>query len=288
MVNQMQRIDPKHAPMKALIQSDTIRKRFGEVLKDRAPQFLSSIVSVVNSNMALEKVDQTSVLNAAMTAATLDLPINPNLGFFYIVPYGGTAQAQMGYKGYIQLAQRSGQYQRITALPIYQDEFKSWNPLTEELDYQPNFHDRNRNEKPVGYVAYFRLNNGFEKTVYWTYQQVDDHRKRFSQAGGKGGEPKGVWKDNFDAMALKTVIRNLITKWGPMTTDIQQANDADESVKPVDTVETPKDVTPGASLENFLDQPAPSDKKIKEVTHDDPAPKQAEQTSLTDDDLPAF
>ncbi|MFT8409873.1 MAG: recombinase RecT [Schleiferilactobacillus perolens] len=297
----VQKIDPKHLPMKQIIQSDTIKQRFAEVLKDRAPQFLSSIVSVVNSNKDLSKVDQTSVLNAAMTAATLNLPINQNLGFFYIVPYGSIAQAQMGYKGYIQLAQRSGLYQRLTAVPVYQDEFGGWNPLTEELGYTPNFEDRAKNEKPVGYVAYFQLTNGFKKTVYWTWKQVDDHRKKFSKSGGSGDQPKGVWASNYDAMALKTVITNLLTKWGPMTTDIQRAVDIDESdaSDQLNANEAePKDVTPGSSLEQFLgntdqQQASASTNKYEGVTQNELKPdithdpnEHAEQTSLTDDGLP--
>lgn len=228
-------------PVKELIERTSIRSKFAEILDKRAPQFLSSIASAVNVNPSLARVDQLSVINSAMVAATLDLPVNPSLGFVYIVPYKNQAQPQIGYKGYIQLAQRSGRYRRLTALPIYEDEFKSWNPLTEELEYTPNFHDREASEKPVGYAASFKLTNGFEKMVYWTYQQVDDHRKRFSKSGG-GAEPKGVWKDNYEAMALKTVIKSLLTKWGPMTTDMQSAVSADE--KPVEADPELKDVTP--------------------------------------------
>lgn len=224
--------------VKQFVNMNSTKKRFEDVLGKRASQFMSSIVSVVNSNQNLQHVDAGSVINSALVAAALDLPINPSLGYMYIVPYKGQAQPQMGYKGYIQLAQRSGQYKHLNAIAVYADEFQGWNPLTEEIDYQPNFHDRN-GEQPVGYLGYLELLNGFQKTVYWTREQIDDHRKRFSKMSG-GNTPKGVWKDNFDAMALKTVLRNLLTKWGPMTVDMQTAYNADEE----EHNEAPKDVTP--------------------------------------------
>ncbi|MBW3349877.1 recombinase RecT [Limosilactobacillus reuteri] len=224
--------------VKQFVNMNSTKKRFEDVLGKRAPQFMSSLVSVVNSNQSLQHVNAGSVINSALVAATLDLPINPSLGYMYIVPYKGQAQPQMGYKGYIQLAQRSGQYKRLNAIAVYADEFQGWNPLTEEIDYQPNFHDRS-GEQPIGYIGYLELLNGFQKTVYWTREQIDEHRKKFSKMSG-GDNPKGVWKDNFDAMALKTVLRNLLTKWGPMTVDMQTAYNADEE----EHVEPIRDVTP--------------------------------------------
>ena len=118
-----------------------------------------------------------------------------------------------------------------------------WNPLTEEIDYEPHFHNRDAQEQPVGYVGYFKLQNGFEKTVYWTREQIDQHRQRFSKMSGKPN-PTGVWATDFDAMALKTVLRNLIGKWGPMTVDMQTAYNADEEVADTAIDEETKDVTP--------------------------------------------
>lgn len=236
--------------VKQQLQSPSIKRKFENVLGKKAPQFISSLINVVNSNTELKEVDQNSVIAAALVAATLDLPINQNFGYMYLVPYKGKgsyqgkAQPQMGYKGYIQLAQRSGQYLHLNAISVYEDEFEGWNPLTEELKYEPNFHDRNKDEKPVGYVGYFKLQNGFEKTVYWTREQIDQHRQKFSKMSGKQ-KPTGVWATDFDAMALKTVLRNLIGKWGPMTVDMQTAYNADEEVadtSPID--EEAKDVTP--------------------------------------------
>ena len=214
-------------PVKELVRSDSIKNKFNEVLGKRGPQFVSSIVNIVNSNQSLKNVDQMSVISSALVAASLDLPINQNFGYMYIVPYKGQAQPQMGYKGYIQLAQRSGQYKRLNAISVYKDEFHGWNPLTEELNYTPEFRDRDKDEQPIGYVGSFKLLNGFEKTVFWTHAMIDDHRQKFSKMSGQQ-EPSGVWASDFDAMALKTVLRNLIGKWGPMSVDMQTAFLTDE------------------------------------------------------------
>lgn len=228
--------------VKQFVNMNSTKKRFEDVLGKRAPQFMSSLVSIVNSNQDLQHVEAASVINSALVAAALDLPINPSLGYMYIVPYKGQAQPQMGYKGYIQLAQRSGQYRMITVAELYEDEFISWDPLMEELKYETHRDkDRGINEQPVGYFGRFELLNGFQKTVYWTWQQVDNHRKRFSQAGGKNSDkPKGVWAKNYNAMARKTVIKDLLTKWGPMTVDMQTAYSADEE----GINDEPRDVTP--------------------------------------------
>lgn len=273
MANQMKKVD-QYSVQQLLAPGDgngskTIKDKFTNVLGKRAPQFMTSLINVVNSNYDLKQCDSGSVIASALVAAALDLPINQNLGYMYIVPYNHRATPQMGYKGYIQLAQRSGQYKHLNAIPVYADEFKSWNPLTEEIDYQPNFHDRDDKEKPVGYLGYMELLNGFSKTVFWTRKQIDDHRKHFSQAGGKGKDtPKGVWADHFDAMALKTVLRNLLTKWGPMTVDIQTASDAEDGL--YDHLdEERKDVTPedDSTAQTLIDgyNKAQSEEKPKKV-----------------------
>lgn len=211
--------------VKQLLSADAVKAKFDDVLGKKAPQFTTSLINVVNSNYQLKKADANSVIASALVAASLDLPVNPSLGYMYIIPYGNTAQPQIGYKGYIQLAQRSGQYKHLNAIPVYEGELKAWNPLTEEAVYEPK-QDRDTDDQPIGYLGYMELLNGFSKTVYWTHKQIDDHRREFSKSGGKD-TPKGVWKDHYDAMALKTVLRNLLTKWGPMTVDMQSADMAD-------------------------------------------------------------
>ncbi len=266
--------------VKQFVNMNSTKKRFEDVLGKRAPQFMSSLVSVVNSNQDLQHVEAASVINSALVAAALDLPINSSLGYMYIVPYNGQAQPQIGYRGYIQLAQRSGRYKRINALPVYEDEYKGWNPLTEELKYEADFKDRG-DEQPVGYYGTFELLNGFQKNVYWTRQQIDNRRKRFSQSGGKNSDkPKGVWAKHYDAMALKTVLRNLLTKWGPMTVDMQTAYGVDEE----EYNENPRDVTPveeerkpQQSAMDILTNSNQKEEKPSKADKKDVAPKSVKQ-----------
>lgn len=215
--------------VKQLLSADAVKAKFDDVLGKKAPQFTTSLINVVNSSYQLKNADANSVIASALVAASLDLPVNPSLGYMYIIPYKSNgrqiAQPQIGYKGYIQLAQRSGQYKHLNAIPVYEGELQGWNPLTEEVVYEPK-QDRDTDDQPIGYLGYMELLNGFYKTVYWTHKQIDDHRREFSKSGGKD-KPKGVWADHYDAMALKTVLRNLLTKWGPMTVDMQSADMAD-------------------------------------------------------------
>lgn len=207
-------------PVKQLVQNDKVKGMIANVLHERAPQFATSIVSIVNSNRSLANVDQMSVIQSAMVAATLDLPIDQNLGYVWLVPYKGKAQAQIGYKGYIQLAQRSGQYRAMNAVTVHEGELTSWNPLTEEIGYDPT---KRTSDNVVGYIGYFKLLNGFEKTVYWSREQIEQHRARFSKAGNNS-----PWASDFDAMALKTVLKSMLTKWGPMSTQLAEAVSKDE------------------------------------------------------------
>lgn len=199
--------------IKALLNSDSVKKRFEEILEKRAPQYMSSIINLVNSDANLQKCDPMSVISSAMVAATLDLPVDKNLGYAWIVPYGNRAQFQLGYKGYVQLALRTGKYRAINAIPIREGELVSWNPLTEELvvDFT-----KRKSDAIIGYAGYFELVNGFRKSVYWTKEEIEAHRKRFSKSDFG-------WKNDYDAMALKTVIRNMLSKWGILSIEMQEA-----------------------------------------------------------------
>lgn len=262
-------------PVKQLVQNDKVKGMIANVLHERAPQFATSIVSIVNSNRSLANVDQMSVIQSAMVAATLDLPIDQNLGYVWLVPYKGKAQAQIGYKGYIQLAQRSGQYKAMNAVTVYEGELTSWNPLTEDVGYDPT---KRKSDTAIGYIGYFKLLNGFEKTVYWTREQIEAHRDRFSKAGSKS-----PWATDFDAMALKTVLKSLLTKWGPMSTQLAEAVAKDEvDPEPVninadeveifdDTSETTEDIVKGfeeaqkrKSVEDGKETDAQSDKETEQ------------------------
>ncbi len=212
--------------IKNYFEQDAIKSKFKEMLGKRSTQFITSVIQIANSNDLLKKADPSSLINAAITAATLDLPINQNLGFAYIIPFnskdGCKAQFQIGYRGFIQLAQRSGQFKTISATPIYEGQIKSENPLTGyEFDFTV------KSDKAIGYAAYFELLNGFSKTIYMTIEQLKSHGLRFSQTFKKGF---GLWKDDFDAMAVKTVLKLLLSKFAPLSVEMQRAVLTDQSI----------------------------------------------------------
>ena len=200
--------------LKGMLGSEAVKKRFNELLGKKAPGFISSLLSVVNNNKLLAKADPVTVISAGAMAAALDLPINQNLGFAYIVPYGGQAQFQMGYKGYIQLAMRTGQYKSINADVVYEGEIKSVNRFTGEFE----FGERTSNTV-VGYMAYFKLVNGFEKYLYMTIEEMQAHAKKFSK-NYKGGTEKWGLTD-FHTMAIKTVLKRLLSKFGILSIEMQ-------------------------------------------------------------------
>ena len=227
MANQMQ------VSHKDFFNSPAVKNKFSEVVSGKSDQFIASLLSVVNNNKLLNKADNNSILTAAMKAATLNLPIEPSLGSAYIVPFKGQAQFQLGYKGLIELAQRSGQYKSINAGVVYKSQFKSYDPLFEtlELDFsQPQ-------DEVIGYFACFELLNGFRKITYWTIEEVYNHGKRFSKSFGNG-----PWKTDFDAMAKKTLLKSIIGTYGPKSVDMQQAIVADNENE--DEKAAPIDVTP--------------------------------------------
>jgi recombination protein RecT len=225
-MTQIQKSSEANLTTKGLFGQISVKKRFEELLGKKAANFISSVLQVVGNNKLLSNADPQTVLTAAATAATLDLPINQNLGYAWIVPYKGQAQFQMGWRGYVQLALRTAEYQRINTTIVYQNQFKSWNAMKEELDADFEIEGSG---KVAGYVAYFRLNNGFEKTVYWSVEKVEVHAKKYSQAYKSGG--KTPWSTDFDDMALKTVLKNTLSKWGILSIEMQRAIEADQSTQ---------------------------------------------------------
>ncbi len=223
-------VQAKESRLEILVNTDSIKRRFNEVLGKKAPQFMSSVISAYKSNDALSRCEPMSVITAAMQAATLDLPINQSLAQAYIIPYGGVAQFQIGWKGFVQLGQRTGQYKTMNATPVFEGQIKSQNTFTGDIEFQ----DAKTSDKKVGYLFYFKLVNGFEKYCYMTTEECEKHGKRYSQMFKQG---KGQWADNFDAMALKTVVKLGLSKWGPLSTEMQKALLVDDGVIDVETNE---------------------------------------------------
>lgn len=215
-----QAVDPSELGLKDLMNTPRMKNKFKEVLKEKSDGFMASVLNLVNNDSYLSSVDPMSIVTSAMVAASLDLPVDKNLGYAWIIPYKGKAQFQLGYKGYIQLAQRSGQYQSLNVIEVYEGELRGWNRLTEQFEFDP---EGRLSDKVIGYVGYFELLNGFKKTVYWTKQEIELHKRKFSKSDFG-------WKKDFDAMAKKTVLRNMLSKWGILSVEMQKATVTDENV----------------------------------------------------------
>lgn len=211
--------------MNTMLDGEKMRSRFDELLGKRAPQFISSVVSLVNADKNMQQAfyeAPMTIIQAALKAATFDLPVDQNLGYAYIVPFRNkgvmSATFILGWKGMHQLALRTGAYKTINVIDVRQGELKSYNRLTEEVDIDFEDDEDKRESLPIiGYVGYYKLVNGAEKTIYMTVKQIENHEKKNRKGDYMG---KG-WKDDWDAMARKTVYRRLIGKWGVMSIDYQ-------------------------------------------------------------------
>ena len=216
------------ALLDAMFKQDSVQSRFQRMLGKKSAGFISSVLTVVSQNNLLQKADMRTVLSAASIAASLDLPIIPSLGRAWIVPYKGVAQFQIGYLGLVELAQRSGLYETINVVTVYEGEIAKWNKFTEAITY-----GEQESDKAVGYCASFTLLNGFRKVVYWTKDAVIKHAQRFSKSYHSSSSP---WQTDFDAMAMKTVLAYMLRHWGPLSIEMQTAMDRDEDLreKPLD------------------------------------------------------
>ena len=226
------------ALVNSMLDRDGMRKRFDELLGKRTPQFVSSIVSMVNADKNLQQAFYESpmtVIQASLKAAMFDLPIDQSLGYAYIVPFKnykkdlGTKKMEatfiLGWKGMHQLALRTGAYKTINVVDVREGELKSYNRLTEEVKIDFIEDEDARDALPViGYVGYYRLVNGAEKTVYMSTKAIAAHEKKFRKGEFQG---KG-WRDDWDAMARKTVYRILIGKWGVMSIDYQTRGEGEQ------------------------------------------------------------
>lgn len=272
-------VDPSKLGIKALMNTPTMKKKFEEVLHDNANGFMANVMTLVSNDSYLADSEPMSIMSGALTAATLNLGLDKNLGYAYLVPFNSRnkqtgkwekkAQFVLGYKGYIQLAQRSGQYRALNVIEVYEGELKSWNRLTEEFDFDP---EGRKSEEVIGYVGYFELLNGFKKTVYWTKQEIEAHRISNSKDKDKT-KKSGVWASDYDAMARKTVLRNMLSKWGILSIEMQKATIADEHVQ---------NVSPDGDIvsETEVEDEEPERKQAEVITDDEP------QTDLFDSSNP--
>ena len=210
--------------IKSLMSRVDVKGRFTEILGQNAAAFMSGVISVSQGNKMLQDCEPASILSAAVVAATLKLPVNPSLGQAYIVPYAGKAQFQIGWKGLVQLAMRTGQYQTMNCSEVFDGELISYNRITGDIKFDLT---ARKSSKIIGFVSYFRLINGFEKYCYMTVEEVEAHAKKFSKTYHKDSSS---WKTNNLAMSLKTVMKLLLGKFGILSIEMQLGLQADQSV----------------------------------------------------------
>lgn len=243
--------------MAVYLTQDAVKKQINSVVGGKnGTRFISSVVSAVQTTPALQECTNPSILSAALLGEALNLSPSPQLGQFYMVPFDNKkkgvkeAQFQLGYKGYIQLAERSGYYKKLNVLAIKEGELIRYDPLNEEIEVELIEDDIVREETPaMGYYAMFEYENGFRKTMYWSKKKMLAHAEKYSQAFKRNGGAKSLelleqgkipekdlwkyssfWFKDFDGMAQKTMLRQLISKWGIMSIDLQTAIDKDMTV----------------------------------------------------------
>jgi len=221
----------------AFLGTDAMKRKINEMVGgEKGQQFVTSIISAVSTNPQLAECDNSTILSAALVGQALNLSPSPQLGQFYMVPFNDSkrgckvAQFQIGYKGYIQLAIRSGYYRKLNVLAIKEGELIKYDPLNEEIEVQL-IEDEEEREKAetIGYYAMFEYMNGFRKTLYWSKSKMENHAMKYS-AGYKAKKGYTFWEKDFDGMAYKTMLRQLISKWGIMSIDLQTAMEKDQTL----------------------------------------------------------
>lgn len=208
--------------LKNILNNESVQDRFKSVLAENAGAFVASIIDLYNSDKTLQACDPMAVVMECLKAASLKLPINKQLGFAWIVPYKNKQGQyiptfQLGYKGYIQLCMRTGAYKYINADVVYEGELVKHDKLTGEIEIDP---EQRKSDKKIGYFAFIETLNGFRKTLYMSVEEVTRHARQFSKSYGK---ESSSWTTDFDAMALKTCLRLLLSKYGVMSVEMQQA-----------------------------------------------------------------
>lgn len=253
----------------AVINSDGYKRMINNTLGDpnKAARFVTAITSAVSNNPALQECDASTIVSAGLLGEGLNLSPSPQLGQYYLVPFNDrknnrkVAQFQLGYKGYIQLATRSGQYKKLNVLPIKEGELIKFDPLDEEIEVNLIEDEEQRENAPtIGYYAMFEYVNGFKKAIYWSKKKMQSHAEKYS-AGYKAHKGYTFWEKDFDSMACKTMLRQLISKWGIMSIDLQRAIESDMGVisenGTVDYVDNPESVVeaPQTAEEDIVNIP---------------------------------
>lgn len=235
---------PAKVPFGAYMTTEGAKANINKIVGGKnGPRFTSAIISAVNANPTLQECTNQSILSAALLGETLKLSPSPQLGQYYMVPFndknkGKVAQFIIGYKGYIQLALRSGQYRKLNVLAIKEGELIRYDPLNEDIEVHLIEDEVEREKTPtIGYYAFFEYINGFRKTLYWSRERMEAHALRYSK-GYAAKKGYTFWENDFDAMAYKTMLRQLISKWGIMSIDMVTALETDNTIEAADGTRT--------------------------------------------------
>jgi recombination protein RecT len=278
---------PNRVGLTAYLTQDAVKDQIAKVVGGKDGQrFITAIISAVNTNSQLQQCTNPSILSAALLGESLKLSPSATLGHYYMVPYkdkekGMVAQFQLGYKGYIQLAIRSGMYKKLNVLAIKEGELVRFDPLNEEIEVNLIQDEEARENAPtVGYYAMFEYSNGFRKAIYWSKTKMEKHALRYSQgyrSDKKNKTEYTFWSKDFDGMAYKTMLRQLISKWGIMSIDMQTAMEKDQAVIGEDGSASYVEMTEETSAVEAAPapeptpEPKPKKKAEKPKEEDDPA-----------------
>lgn len=270
--------------LSAYLTQDAVKNQINNVVGGKDGQkFIASVVSAVQANPQLQECSNSSILSAALLGSSLNLTPSPQLGQYYMVPFNNTkqgikeAQFQLGYKGYIQLAIRSGYYKKLNVLSIKEGELVKFDPLNEEIIVNLIEDEQQRENAPtIGYYAMFEYTNGFRKALYWSKAKMEAHALKYS-AGYRAKKGFTFWEKDFDAMAYKTMLRQIISKWGIMSIEMQTAIDSDMAVIKEDGSPIYVDNEPEMIEAAPTPEPAPTPKAEPKKEKAAPANKPAEQ-----------
>lgn len=264
--------------MGSYLTNTKVRNYLEGILKERTGSFVSSMASIASMNTNLQNCTAKSLMMCGLKAASMNLPIDPNLGYAYPVPYKNNdlgiteAQFQMGYRGYIQLAMRTSQYKKLIVTDIRDGEIEEIDPITETYRFKPILNEEQRNNAKVsGYYAMFELVNGFRKEMYWPIEKLIGHGKRYSKSYHKN---TSKWKTDEDSMCKKTMLRQLISKWGPMSVEMQEAHKADMAIIDLNEETGSEDI-------RYLDNPTQENQQ--EPEQDSPLNEVKEQENIISD-----
>lgn len=276
----------------AYLSNDAVKNQINSIVGGKnGTRFISSIISAVNANASLQECTNASILSAALLGESLNLSPSPQLGQYYMVPFKNNnagvkvAQFQLGYKGYIQLAIRSGQYKKLNVLAIKEGELINFNPLDEEIEVKLIADEAEREKaETIGYYAMFEYTNGFKKAMYWSKEKMKAHAIKYSQgyaADVKKGTKWTFWSKDFDGMAYKTMLRQIISKWGIMSIEMQTALDSDMAVINEDGTKDYVEMDEGMIVEGSAEEIESANAGEGEVTENEPREQTTEQPQQT-------